>query len=123
MSEEIADRLAGRVDRGESGEEALPEGIVERIGDEIDRRLDARLVLLTPALQRRRSPWAPLTLGLGSILLGLGTTAVVLDPGQSITTAGIQQGVASPEQIGLDALIWLVLGAINVAYARRLTRR
>jgi hypothetical protein len=46
-------------------------------------------------------------LALGSMGMAIGATATVLHPGQ-----------ASASMQWLAALIWLVIGAVNVAYAR-----
>jgi hypothetical protein len=46
-------------------------------------------------------------LALGSMGMAIGATATVLHPGQA--SAGVQW---------LVALIWIVIGAVNVAYAR-----
>ncbi len=100
----------------------MAEGLVERIGEEIDRRVDARLFgqLQAPALSRPRrvrEPGRPgvaaVFLALGSMALAIGATAAVLHPGydQGPNVSG-GQGV-------LIALIWIVIGAINIAHARR----
>ena len=95
------------------------EGLVERIGEEIDKRVDARLYSQAPAQapprrpRPRREPLAgrlgfgTVVLALGSMGMAIGATATVLHPGQA--SGGMQW---------LVALIWLVIGAVNVAYAR-----
>jgi hypothetical protein len=127
ISEEIRASAAAHRDLGPHYDSAVAEGLVERIGEEIDRRIDARLfgnprqnLFPQPApapAPAPRSPhgsgvWrmsiAPVVLALGSMGLAIGASAAVLHPG----------GDASPSG-GLVALIWLVVGAINVAYIRR----
>ena len=58
----------------------MAEGLVERISSEIDKRVDARLAPrgIQPALQLGRAAWANLAVGLGSVGLGIGATAVIL---------------------------------------------
>jgi hypothetical protein len=100
---------------------AVAEGLVERIGEEIDRRVDARLFgqLQAPAPSRPRrvrEPGRPgvaaVFLALGSMALAIGATAAVLHPGDD-------QGNVSGGQVVLIALIWIVIGVVNVAYSRR----
>jgi hypothetical protein len=124
ISEEIRASAAAHRDLGPNYDTAVAEGLVERIGEEIDRRVDARLYAhlretsAAPAPRRARRPGepgrlgvAPVLLALGSMGLGIGATSAVLHPGdQSAIGAG-----AAP----LIALIWIVIGIVNVAYARR----
>jgi len=98
---------------------------VERIGEEIDRRVDARLFghLQTPgpapapAPRRVREPGrigaGAVFLGLGSMALAIGGTAAVLHPGDS------PPGTVTAGQFMLVALIWIIIGVVNIAYARR----
>ena len=124
MNEEIRASAAAHRDLGPGYEGAVAEGLVERIGEEIDRRIDARLYGHTrsapplppqavPQPRRQSSSgvgfWG-VVLGLGSMGLAVGGTAVVLHPGWQ----GTDNGLAP-----LVVLIWLVVGVINVAYARR----
>jgi hypothetical protein len=132
VSDEIRASAAAHRDLGPGYENAVAEGLVERIGDEIDRRIDAKLyghMRSGPGFQQQAAPypqpapqppakpknppavgfWAAV-LGLGSMGLAVGGTAAVLHPGWS----GTDNGLAP-----LVALIWLVVGAINIAYARR----
>ena len=121
IRDEIKASAAAHGDLGSGYDSAEAEGLVERIGEEIDRRVDARLFghLQAPAPPRRRdrAPGrlgaGPVFLALGSMALAIGATAAVLHPGDSppgTVTAG--QGV-------LVALIWIVIAAVNIAYARR----
>ena len=52
-------------------------------------------------------------LALGSMALAIGGTAVVLHPGDS------PAGTIMPGQGVLVTLIWIVIAAINISYARR----
>ena len=52
-------------------------------------------------------------LALGSMGLAVGATAAVLHPGDN------PAGAISFAQVVLVALIWVVIGAVNIAYANR----
>jgi hypothetical protein len=113
--ENITAAAAVHHELGRDYEDALAEGLVERIGDEIDKRVDARLGQRgDPPAQRStagplspasRSAWPGVALALGSMLIGGITAANVLN-GEHASAAVV-------------ALIWIVIGVINVAYARR----
>ena len=122
IREEVQASAAAHRDLGPGYEGAVAEGLVERIGEEIDRRVDARLFgQLGPSAppRPRRAP-VPGRLGLGRVLLALGSmglaigaTAAVLHPGDN------PAGSVSAGQGVLVALIWIVIGAVNLAYANR----
>jgi hypothetical protein len=120
---------AGAVHRelGPGYDDAVAEGLVERIGDEIDKRVDARLAQYSgqpaphiapaphsaPPAQRSpggqvspaaRPPWAVVVLALGSMLMGTLASAAILN---------------SHGSGAVVALAWIVIGIINIAYARR----
>jgi hypothetical protein len=106
--EEISAAAAAHGELGPGYEDAVAEGLVERIGAEVDKRVDARLVQrgrggqVSPA---GRPPWSVVVLGLGSMTIG------------GLTAAGLLSDHSSNGLIVI--VIWLVIGAINVAYARR----
>ncbi|MBV9794331.1 MAG: hypothetical protein JO016_10360 [Actinobacteria bacterium] len=140
---EIAASAAALQDLGPGYDQALAEGLVERIGAEIDQRIAAEIDnrvaaevdsrLLTQldryagcrhqrrrarrmvraeqrAIRAERGDQAGrqgLILGLGSVLFALLITAIVIkgSPGFAAVT--------------LMALIWVIIGAINVAFAYR----
>jgi hypothetical protein len=121
IRDEVRASAAAHRDLGPGYDTAVAEGLVERIGEEIDRREDARLFgqLQAPAPSRPRrvrEPGRPgvaaVFLALGSMGLAIGATAAVLHPGDN-------QGNVSGGQSVLIALIWIVIGVVNVAYARR----
>ena len=141
--DEIAASVAALQDLGTGYDQALAEGLVERIGAEIDKRIAAELENRVTAEvdsrvltqldryagcrhQRRRaklmiraqrrtiraeqadgSARQSLTLALGSMLITLPVTAIVL------------KGSPGGAAIMLMALIWVIVGIINVAYAMR----
>ena len=140
---EIAASVAALQDLGPGYDQALAEGLVERIGTEIDKRIaaeidnrvtaevDSRILAQLDRYagcrhQRRRakrmmraerrtiraeradhSGRQTMMLALGSMLVALLVTAIVLKG---------SPGVAS---IMLVALVWIIVGIINVAYATR----
>jgi len=85
---------------------------VERIGDEIDKRVDAKLG------ERREPPPAPpartssgtatVFMTLGSIALGLGATAIATSLGKNAAS-----------QVLMVLLIWVAIAVVNVAHGRR----
>jgi hypothetical protein len=116
ISDEVRASAAAHRDLGPGYDVAVAEGLVERIGEEIDRRVDARLYGQAPPRPQprpRREPvpgrlgFGTVVLALGSMGMAIGATAAVLHPGQ--VSGGMQW---------LVALIWLVIGGVNVAYAR-----
>jgi hypothetical protein len=140
---EIAASVAALQDLGPGYDQALAEGLVERIGADIDKRIaaevgnrvaaevDSRVLTQLDryagcrhqrrrakrmiraerrtirAEQADRSGRQSLALALGSMLITLPVTAIVL------------KGSPGGAAIMLMALIWVIVGIINVAYARR----
>jgi hypothetical protein len=126
MKEEIHAAAAAHRDLGSGYDTAVAEGLVERIGEEIDRRVDARMFVRpqpppgpAPLPRSAATPGrlgaAPVFLALGSMGLAIGGTLAVLQPGND---GGGRTSFSGP-QAGLVALIWLVIAAVNIAYARR----
>jgi len=113
--EDIAAAAAVHHELGRDYEDAVAEGLVERIGEEIDKRVDARLGQRSdPPAQRAaagslshssRSAWPGIVLALGSMLIG------------GITAGSVLSG--DHNNAAVVALIWIVIGVINVAYSRR----
>ena len=140
---EIAASVAAFQDLGPGYDQALAEGLVERIGADIDKRIaaeienrvtaevDSRILTQLDRYagcrhQRRRARRMIraerrtiraeqadryglqfLYLALGSMLVALPVTAIVL------------RGSPGFAAIMLMALIWIIVGIINVAYAMR----
>jgi hypothetical protein len=129
--EDIAAAAAAHRDLGREYDDAMAESLVERIGAEIDKRIDDRLVQQGGRLRRRFSPpgqpsapsqvaqpsqpsapgrpgrpaWETVPMALGSMIIG-----------GLVANGMANDGHASG---GVIALIWIVIGVINVAYARR----
>src|SRR5215472_12155315 len=118
--EDIAAAAAAHQELGPHFDGAVAESLVERIGAEIDKRVDARIGehggrRTKPAKRAEGGLAAPLSwpatiLALGSMGLGTGVTAVVLNAGGGTTTSG---------QVFLALVIWIIVGAINISHARR----
>jgi len=130
---EIRASVGAHADLGPGYEEAVAEGLVERIGAEIDKRIDARLAqtgpagyqgyqgylgpVLPPGYQLGPPPVRPSQVGprnvattitaLGSMAMGVAATAIVAHTG-SLGGQGF-----------IILLIWVAIAIINVAYARR----
>jgi len=122
IRDEVRASAAAHRDLGPGYDTAVAEGLVERIGEEIDRRVDARLYGHLQGPPPGRPPRVPVPgrigigrvfLGLGSMGLAVGGTVAVLHPGDS------PAGTVSAGQFLLVALIWIVIGVINIAYANR----
>jgi hypothetical protein len=125
ISDEIRASAGAHRDLGPAYDTAVAEGLVERIGAEIDKRIDARLYghppvqpqppmapppAPRPVQPRNRIGAGAVILAFGSMALGIGATGVVLHPG-----GGNHTDPSAP----LVALIWIMIGVINVVYARR----
>ena len=137
--DEIAASVAAHAELGSRYDAAVAEGLVERIGEEIDKRIDARLggqqptpaargsqvppayagpVALTPTMPaavpspppvpRRSTGFWGVVLGLGSMGLGVGATAVV-----------VSHGVESIAALFMILLIWGAILGINIAHSQR----
>ena len=136
--DEITASVAAHAELGDSYDAAVAEGLVERIGEEIDRRIDARLgrqprptangtpvppayhgpVAPTPTMPaaapppppvpRRTSGLSGMVLGLGSMGLGVGATAVV-----------VSHHAESVAALFMILLIWAAIAVINVAHSQR----
>jgi urease alpha subunit len=129
--QEIAATAAVHTELGQAYDGAVAEGLVERISSEIDKQVDARLA------QRDIRPswaaWANVAMGLGSVGLGIGATALVLrswpstgvapkavlDLGSFHASLMTSTNSISTAQVVLIVLIWAVIAVVNIVYARR----
>ena len=103
---------------GPEYQDAVLESFVERVGREIDARVDARLtqaavrpVAPQPAPAppaRQPKQFSPLPMALGSIALGIPITAIVVAAG------------AHPVGFAGLLVVWIAIAVINVAYASKL---
>ncbi len=112
--DEIGAAAAVHAELGRDYDHAVAEGLVERIGAEIDRRVDTRLSGLDgrsrkPVPAGRPGTFARLVLALGSMGLGVGGTAVVLADSRS-------NGFAATLMV---LVIWIAIAAINGIFLNR----
>ncbi len=133
--QDVAAAAAVHAELGRAYDGAVAEGLVERISSEIDKQVDARLA--QQGIQPSRAAWANVAMGLGSVGLGIGATAVTLHAysatgvvPKAVVTLGPLHGSVmtttssvSTSQVVLVVLIWAVIAVINIAYALRRPRR
>ena len=129
LAEGLVERIGAEIDQ------KIAAGLGDRVAAEVDRRIVTQLDEYAAGCrhQRRRakgmikgerrliraerrtiranradrSGWQSITLALGSMLVALSVTAIVL------------RGSPGLAAITLMALIWIIVGIINVAYAMR----
>ena len=133
---EIAASAGALQDLGPGYDQALAEGLVERIGAEIDERIaagiddritaevDSRIVAQLDRYagcrhqrrQARRMARAGRTDRFGGpgVLLALGSMLFAL-----LITAIVLNGAPGVAAVMLMALVWVIVGVINVAHALR----
>jgi hypothetical protein len=116
--EEIAVTTAAHRELGPGYDDAVAEGLVERIGAEIDKRVDARLAQRSQPAPAARPGWVPAVIGTVSMAGGVGATAIVVFATATNINGRFTNSV-SHAQILLVALIWAVIAVVNVAYAWR----
>jgi hypothetical protein len=145
---EIAASLAAQQTLGSGYDEALAEGLVERIGEEIDRRIEARVdqrlteeaggplgsgipphpdCRHTRRAQRRdlrqaaRAGRPSVMLALGSLAAAILASVTVLlsSETQVATNQGFTKTGPTGSALFLTALIWIIIGVINVVHAHR----
>ena len=122
IRDEVRASAAAHNDLGPGYDAAVAEGLVERIGEEIDRRVDARMFghLQAPAPSRPRRVREPGRPGVAAVFLALGSMGLAIGATAAVLRPGVDQGPnVSGGQSVLIALIWIVIGVVNVAYARR----
>lgn len=119
--EEITASVAAHAELGPRYDAAVAEGLVERIGDEIDRRIDARLGSAQPPRPRAAAA-APAagaehrrSIGITGMILGLGSMGIAA----GATSIVASHHANSAAQIVMILLIWTAITIINVAHARR----
>ena len=129
--QDITAAAAAHTELGPAYDGAVAEGLIERISSEIDRHVDTRLA--QRGIRPSWAAWANVAMGLGSVGLGIGATAVVL---QSWPTSGVAPKAVldlgslraslmttthsvSTAQVILIVAIWAVIAVVNIVYARR----
>jgi hypothetical protein len=108
--EEIGAAAAVHAELGRDYDHAVAEGLVERIGAEIDRRVDERLAVAgqRPVRVRRPNAFASVIVALGSMGLGVGGTAVVLSDAHNAGAATF-----------MVLVIWIAIAIVNGVFAKR----
>jgi hypothetical protein len=100
-------------------QDAVLDSFVERVGKEIDARVDARLAqaaaqplaaqrMAQPPAPRQPKPFSVMALALGSIALGIPLTAIVVAAG------------THPAGFAGLLVVWIAIAVINVAYASKM---
>ena len=93
---------------GPDYQEAVIESFLDKVGREIDARVDARLaqqqVAQPPGQRWRGQSGSPMTLAIVSMALGIPISAIVVSAG------------AHPAGFMGLLVVWLAIGVINVAY-------
>ena len=141
--DEITASVAAHADLGPRYDSAVAEGLVERIGEEIDKRIEARLggqprptqqppggdrpvsAYQGPTYQAPAVPppvaAAPAAAprrasGLSGMVLGLGSMGL----GVGATAVVVGHHVESVAALLMVLLIWTAIAVINIAHSRRL---
>jgi len=93
---EIRASVAARADLGPGYDDAVAEGLVERIGEEIDRRIDARLGPRRPAAPAGAQPGVPTPAGAAGAPGTPGVAGAAGAPG----AAGVTDAAGAPGAAG-----------------------
>ncbi|HEX9040706.1 MAG TPA: hypothetical protein VF838_06715 [Trebonia sp.] len=140
--DEIAASVAAHAELGPRYDDAVAEGLVERIGAEIDKRIDARLqgqqaqerdgqlpgYQGSPAYQGpvATAPARPVAVppparapsrgsGLSGTILGLGSMGL----GVGATSVVVSHHPGGVADVLMVLLIWVMIAVINVAHSQR----
>jgi hypothetical protein len=141
--DEISASVAAHAELGPRYDAAVAEGLVERIGDEIDRRIDARLggpagpqrlggqplgYLGSPAYHGpvEPAPARPAAVpppaqvpsrgsGLSGMILGLGSLGL----GVGATSVVVSHHPGGVPDVLMVLLIWVMIAVINIAHSQR----
>jgi hypothetical protein len=110
--DEIGAAAAVHAELGREYDQAVAESLVDRIGAEVDRRVDARLAQppATRAPVKRAGTTASLVLALGSLIAGGVTSVNLLD--------AVNAGNIPNSLILVIMIIWVAIGAINISFNR-----
>jgi hypothetical protein len=112
---DIAAAAAAHRELGRDYDDAVAQSLVERIGEEIDKRVDARLGRSgdAPAQRNRRGELSrPVRASIETVSVALGSLIVGSILSWNVLNA--RHGGA-----GLFVFIWAVIAVINIAYTRR----
>jgi hypothetical protein len=140
--DEISASVAAHAELGSRYDAAVAEGLVERIGDEIDRRIDARLGgQAAPGQQAQQqyngqpfayqgpvapAPARPVAVpppaqapsrgsGFSGVVLGLGSMGL----GVGATSVVVSHHPGGAPDVFMVLLIWVIIAVINIAHSQR----
>ena len=104
LEDDLRAATAARRELGDEYEQGVIAGFADRLGREVDRRVDERLAARGP--QGGGLDWTALLLALGSICLALGVPSATHDQFGTVAS------------FALTLIAWAVIAAINVTYFR-----
>jgi hypothetical protein len=136
--DEIAASIAAHAELGPRYEAAVAEGLIERIGEEIDKRVDARLHGPGPLRVPPRTPPAPepplpepapapsppvaravpAHRSAGASIMGMFLALGSMGLGVGATAVVVAHVSSAGADIVMVALIWLAIAIVNGAHAR-----
>jgi hypothetical protein len=120
ISSEIDDRITRQIDDRVSAEvdDRVATGLDEHLGCRHVRRGRRRALRASRRAEAAQSGRPSVLLILGSFVFAMSTTAIVLARSSStvITHAGALQHGLGASGVMLTALIWIIIGLINVGY-------
>ena len=110
MREEIGAAAAVHAELGPDYDRAVAESLIDRIGAEVDKRVDTRLEHARRVRTRRPGTFATLVMGLGSMGLGVCATAVVLSAAAARS---------EPAGTVMVLVIWVAIAVVNGIFINR----
>jgi hypothetical protein len=125
ISTEIDDRITRQIDNRVSAEvdDRMATGLDQHLGCRHVRRASRRAVRESRRARAAQLGRPSVLLVLGSFVFAMSTTAIVLARSSSTvyTNHGGSQSGPGAAGVMLTALIWIVIGLVNVAYVTGLT--
>jgi hypothetical protein len=120
ISTEIDDRITAQIDQRVSAEvdDRMATGLDQHLGCRHVRRASRRALRASRRAQAAQSGRPSILVILGSLVFAMSSTAIVLSRTTSsiYTNHGGSQSGPGAGGIMLTALIWIVIGLVNVAY-------
>lgn len=119
--QDVAAAAAVHRELGPDYEDAVAEGLIERIGAEVDKRVDARLVQqqgAAPGPARQPDPAGQMASAparnRAAVVLGLGSMGAGI-----LAALAVLKNTSGNAGVGLVVVIWIVIGIINITYMHR----
>ena len=120
ISTEIDDRITRQIDQRVSAEvdDQVATGLSQHLGCRHARRASRRALRASRRARAAQSGRPSIILILGSFVFAMSSTAIVLAKSSSsvYTNGGGSQSGPGAAGVILTALIWIVIGLVNVAY-------